>query len=249
MKSREFKLDSEKTATQYFKYIDKDEDGLVSFHDFLGPLLATIPPHVAMVFVTDMRQKMDSYQRIRTAFAHCGRLSPLVTPDLVKARLSEPNDDLCQFHVKALEEMQLPGDALTQAEWLKVVASEEKHTVDSFTTLLYQQQNPDWVDPKQEISAQITQALSKDDLTLQEAKDLLALTAGSLQPKPLTDLYVPPANRNTWKRFRSCASSFFDIVTDEMTTLDTKDELLMLISELKAEKEELSTELDEMRDF
>ena len=30
-KSRQFKLNSDKTPSQYFKYIDKDEDGLVSF--------------------------------------------------------------------------------------------------------------------------------------------------------------------------------------------------------------------------
>jgi hypothetical protein len=30
-KSREFKLNQDKTPSQYFKYIDKDEDGRVSF--------------------------------------------------------------------------------------------------------------------------------------------------------------------------------------------------------------------------
>ena len=70
-----------------------------------------------------------------------------------------------------------------------------------------------------------------------------------MKSKPVADLYVPPADRNTWKRFRTAVSSFFDIVTDEMTTLDSKDELLMMMSELKAEKEELNTELEEMRNF
>ena len=107
-RSREFKLDAEKTPAQYFTFIDKDEDGLVSFQDFLGPLLCTIPPQVAMVFVTDMRWKMETYNRIRLAYAHCATVSKAVTPDLVQGKLREPQDDLCEFHVKALQDIGMP---------------------------------------------------------------------------------------------------------------------------------------------
>jgi hypothetical protein len=90
-----------------------------------------------MVFVTDMRWKMETYQRIRLAHAYCAKLSPVVTPDLIRGRLSEPGDDLCEFHLKAFREMELPEQAISQADWDKAIAREEKHTVDSFTNLLY----------------------------------------------------------------------------------------------------------------
>jgi FtsZ-binding cell division protein ZapB len=95
----------------------------------------------------------------------------------------------------------------------------------------------------------VQNALSNEALTLEAARELLAQTAVVLKPKADVDLYVPPTDRNTWKRFRTAVSSFFDIVTDEMTTLQSKDELLMTISELKFERDDLDRELEEMKNY
>ena len=129
------------------------------------------------------------------------------------------------------------------------MAREEKHAVDSFTNLLYKQQNPDWRDPCEDVGLKVQDALSDEALTLEAARAVLAQTAEVLKPRKDVDLYVPPAERNTWKRFRTAVSSFFDIVTDEMTTLQSKDELLMMLSELKVERDDLDRELEEMRNF
>ena len=75
--------------------------------------------------------------------------------------------------------------------------------------------------------------MEDENLTIEAARDLLNEAANAMKPRKDVDLYVPPAERNTWKRFRASVSSFFDIVTDEMTTLQSKDELLMLIAEPK----------------
>jgi len=37
----------------------------VSFYDFIAPLLAIIPPQVAIVFISDMRFKMDMYNNLK----------------------------------------------------------------------------------------------------------------------------------------------------------------------------------------
>jgi len=196
-----------------------------------------------------MRWKMETYHRIRLAYTHCAKLTPAVTPDLIRSRLLEPQDDLCQFHIKAFEEMNLPEQVISEADWLKLMAQEEKHAVDSFTNLLYKQQNPEWRDPREDVGLKVQSALSDEALTLEAARAILVQAAEALKPRKDVDLYVPPAERNTWKRFRTAVSSFFDIVTDEMTTLQSKDELLMMLSELKVERDDLDRELEEMRNF
>lgn len=58
-KSKQFKLDEGRTAQEYFEYLDKDEDQLVSFTDFLAPVLSIVPPEVAITFISDVRFKID----------------------------------------------------------------------------------------------------------------------------------------------------------------------------------------------
>ena len=46
-------------ATDYFRMLDYNGDNLVSFNEFLAPILETIPPRVAIAFVSDMRFKIE----------------------------------------------------------------------------------------------------------------------------------------------------------------------------------------------
>jgi len=96
-----------KTPTQYFNLCDKDQDKLVNFTDFIGPILATIPPEVAMCFVSDFRFKIDCYSKIREARHYCSKITAFVTPDLVRGRIAEANDDLSQFRLTEFDRLGL----------------------------------------------------------------------------------------------------------------------------------------------
>jgi len=68
-------------------------------------------------------------------------------------------------------------------------------------------------------------------LSNEKLKELLKDTLDVITPKPLTELYIPPSDRNTWGRFRCSMGTFFDIVTDEMVTMEDRDSLLQRIAE------------------
>lgn len=70
-----------------------------------------------------------------------------------------------------------------------------------------------------------------------------------IAPKPLTELYIPPGDRNAWSRFRVSMGTFFDIVTDEMVTMEDRDTLLQRINEQKEDLAALEKELEEMRNY
>lgn len=91
--SRQFKLGN-KTASDYFRFLDTDGDNLISFSEFLSPLLEKIPPKVAIVFISDVRFKIEILQNIREAIRFCAKISSLLTFDLVKSKLLERKDSL-----------------------------------------------------------------------------------------------------------------------------------------------------------
>ena len=53
LSSGQFSIDGEEADTkclEYFTMLDEDEDTLVSFYDFLTPLMSTLPHEVAAMF-------------------------------------------------------------------------------------------------------------------------------------------------------------------------------------------------------
>ena len=87
-------------AADYFRMLDINGDNLVSFSEFLSPILENIPPRVAIAFVSDMRFKIEVLNQIREAFRICNEVSEVVTLELVKGKLDERRDPLGAHHLK-----------------------------------------------------------------------------------------------------------------------------------------------------
>ena len=60
--------DVEARCNDYFTVLDEDKDGLVSFFDFITPLMSMLPPEVAMMFTQDHRFKQETFNDMRIAF-------------------------------------------------------------------------------------------------------------------------------------------------------------------------------------
>ena len=71
LSSGQFSIDGEVADTkclEYFTMLDEDEDTLVSFYDFLTPLMSTLPHEVAAMFTQDQRYRQESFNDLRIAF-------------------------------------------------------------------------------------------------------------------------------------------------------------------------------------
>jgi hypothetical protein len=86
----------------------------VSFSDFLAPLLVIIPPQVAIVFISDMRFKMDMCSNLRRAFQTVARISEAVTTDLIKGKVLERQDGLVPHIVQVLESLKFKDEVITE---------------------------------------------------------------------------------------------------------------------------------------
>lgn len=122
-----------------------------------------------MAFVADLRWKLEIFTKMRYAYDFCSKISQAVTTDLIKSKLAETQDDLSLFALNFLSELQLPDGVIEKEKWHASVSLAEKHVFDSLTNLLYKQQNPHWVDPREETHTRISSSLSEagDDLTLE----------------------------------------------------------------------------------
>ena len=60
--------DVDTRCTDYFKVLDEDNDGLVSFYDFITPLMPILPAEVAAMFTQDHRFKQETFNDMRIAF-------------------------------------------------------------------------------------------------------------------------------------------------------------------------------------
>lgn len=139
-KSRQFKLNNTK-ASEYFRLLDIDGDNHISFAEFLAPLMEQIPPRVAIVFISDIRFKMEVYTNLRYAYQTVAKISDLVTLDLIRGKLNDRRDALSEHFVKALDELHFDSDEVTEKQFMLEVARMEKHALVSFANLLYNQLN------------------------------------------------------------------------------------------------------------
>ena len=128
-----FAIDPTKSSYQYFDLLDRDGDGLLSFQEFLGPFISIMPADVAMVFTSDIRFKIESLNYIRIAFTYCMKLSQAVTPDLVRTKLAEKNDEIGKWHLAEFELMELDERVFSTEEWQSNFCKHEKYIFDSFT--------------------------------------------------------------------------------------------------------------------
>lgn len=63
------------------------------------------------------------------------------------------------------------------------------------------------------------------------------------------DIYIPPQDKNTWKRFRNCTSAFYEVCTDPVISMQSQAELYISQSELRQYVIELEKELAEAKGY
>ena len=112
-RSRQFKLESKK-ASDYFRLLDIDGDNHISFSEFLAPLMNQIPPNVAVVFVSDIRFKMDIYKSLRNHYKIVSKITKAVTVDMIKGKIRELNDSLGDHQVQALESFRFETEEISE---------------------------------------------------------------------------------------------------------------------------------------
>ena len=60
--------EADSKCQEYFTMLDEDDDKLVSFYDFITPLMSTLPHEVAAMFTQDQRYKQESFNDLRIMF-------------------------------------------------------------------------------------------------------------------------------------------------------------------------------------
>jgi len=86
-----------------------------------------------MAFCSDIRFRMESLSQIRIAFCYCQKLSQAITPDLLRTKLLEKNDEIGTWHLKEFDTMQLEERIYTSDEWHSNFCQAEKFLFDSFS--------------------------------------------------------------------------------------------------------------------
>lgn len=95
---------------------------MVSFTDFLAPLLIIIPPQVAIVFISDMRFKMDMCSNLRRAYQTVSKISEAVTTDLIKGKVEERQDGLVPFILQVLGSLKFESEIITENQFMRELA-------------------------------------------------------------------------------------------------------------------------------
>lgn len=95
-------------AAEYFRMLDIDGDNHISFYEFIAPILESIPPRVAIAFVSDVRFKMECYTNVRHAYRTVSQISTVVTKSLIRGKLQDRMDPLSRHFVLALDGLNLP---------------------------------------------------------------------------------------------------------------------------------------------
>ena len=72
-------------------------------------------------------------------------------------------------------------------------------------------------DPEGDIAKKIDEALADEGRDNESLKETLK-EARKLYMAP-ADIYIPPKDKNTWKRFRNSTSAFYEAVTDPINTV------------------------------
>lgn len=96
-----------------------------------------IPPNVAVVFVSDIRFKMDIYKSLRNHYKIVSKITKAVTVDMIKGKIRERNDSLGDHQVQALESFRFETEEISEFQFMKEVARAERHVLVSFANLLY----------------------------------------------------------------------------------------------------------------
>lgn len=96
-----------------------------------------IPPNVAVVFVSDIRFKMDIYKSLRNHYKIVSKITKAVTVDMIKGKIRERNDSLGDHQVQALESFRFETEEISKFQFMKEVARAERHVLVSFANLLY----------------------------------------------------------------------------------------------------------------
>ena len=68
-------VDMYEYCDNYMKMLDEDKDGLVSFTDFITPLMPILPTEVALMFTQDHRFKQSTFNDMRIVFDQVSKVT------------------------------------------------------------------------------------------------------------------------------------------------------------------------------
>ena len=227
--------------------LDIDGDNHISFSEFIAPILETIPPRVAICFVSDIRFKMEVFTNLRHAYRTVSQISEVVTIDLIRGKLLDRQDALSQHYAKALDELVFDSECVTEKQFMREVARMEKHCLTSFTNLLFKQMDPTVVDEDDKTREEIQAGIDNEEIE-KDALKLLLKKSLSLHKADL-DLYIPPRDKNTWMRFRNCTSAFYEVITNPVVSLKSQAEIFVQNQEMKSYIAELEKEIRDNKDY
>lgn len=66
---------------------------------------------------------------------------------------------------------------------------------------------------------------------------------------PTLDIYIPPSDKQTWNRFRNCASAVYEVTTDPVVSAKSKEELIISKNELAELVKDLQGEVNSLRGY
>jgi hypothetical protein len=124
-------------------------------------------------------------------------------------------------------------------------ARHEKNLLVSFANRLYLQIDDYEVDPDADVYRKVKEAVADESLDAAQLREVLK-EAQKLYTRPV-DIYIPPKDRNTWKRFRGCINSFYEAVCDPCNTVQDNAELMMQNQELKLYVQNLETKIEDTK--
>ena len=168
---------------------------------------------------------MEVLAYLRQAYQMCKKFTDCVTKDLVRGKLLERADPLSNHFVATLESMRFDSEEISETEFMLECARMEKHTLTSFTNLLYRQMTPELGDrdPEAEIAASIQSAIDNPDASVDDLKATLRQAQKLYQPN--IDLYVPPVDHKSWMRFRNSVSAFYEVCTNPVVSMNSQAEM------------------------
>lgn len=168
--------------------LDEDKDGLVSFFDFITPLMSMLPAEVAAMFTQDHRFKQQTFNDLRIMFDKVATQNDgIVEADITQLRgqLEEHSrKDLLRQFENMIKLLKLEGNkTISQVDFLVGLARLEKRAMFTFVSKIYQAeerrhrepelQNEDRLVRDTVLKSAVEVALTDPELKLEHAKALL----------------------------------------------------------------------------
>lgn len=169
--------------------LDEDTDSLVSFYDFITPLMSTLPNEVAAMFTQDQRYRQESFNDLRIAFDQESRIHEGQTVGniaAIRARVGKSSRKELgrQFeNMLQLLKVQDTEVEISQADFLVGLARLEKRALLTFVSKIYQAEERRHRQPEERQEDRLVRdtllksaaevAVKDPELSLDQAKKLI----------------------------------------------------------------------------